>query len=222
MYNVQGRTIYANLYIGNQATLDIEGQQVKIEQQSQFPWNGHVRFQIDVEQETEFTLALRIPKWCREAKLIVQKESLSLPDICVNGYAYIHRKWQPGDQVELDLSMPVQRMTGHPKVRETIGKVALQRGPLVYCMEEADNGPNLHQVLLQRQADYQIQFEPEALGGMQTISAPANRLESSEWGDELYMASAETQLKEVVVKFIPYYAWANRGRGEMSVWVKEK
>lgn len=222
VYNIQGRTIYANLYIGNQAIVDLEGQQVKIEQQSQFPWEGHVRFHIHVEQETEFTLALRIPKWCREAKLTVQNESVSLADICENGYAYIQRKWQPGDLVELDLSMPVHRMSGHPQVREIIGKVALQRGPLVYCMEEADNGPNLHQVLLQRQPDYQIQFEPEVLGGLQTISAPANRLESSEWGDHLYMASAETRLEEVVAKFIPYYAWANRGRGEMSVWVKEK
>ncbi|MZQ85866.1 glycoside hydrolase family 127 protein [Paenibacillus sp. 5J-6] len=222
VYNIQGRTIYANLYIGNQATVDMEGQQVKIEQESQFPWEGHVRFHIDVEQETEFTLALRIPKWCREAKLMVQNESVSLSDVCENGYAYIQRKWQPNDHVELDLSMPVHRMTGHPQVRETIGKVALQRGPLVYCMEEADNGPNLHQVLLQRQPDYQIQFEPEVLGGLKTITAPANRLETSEWGDQLYMASAESHLKEVVAKFIPYYAWANRGRGEMSVWVKEK
>ncbi|MBA2936791.1 glycoside hydrolase family 127 protein [Paenibacillus sp. CGMCC 1.16610] len=220
VYNIQGRTIYANLYIGNQATLQIEGQQVKIEQQSQFPWNGLVRFHIDVERETEFTLALRIPKWCREAKLFVQNELISLPDVCVDGYAYIHRKWQPGDRVELDLAMPVNRMTGHPQVRETIGKVALQRGPLVYCIEEVDNGPNLQQVLLQRQSAYELQFEPDVVGGLQTISVPAYRLASSEWGDQLYMASAETHLEEVNLKFIPYYAWANRGRGEMSVWVK--
>ena len=91
VYNIQGRTIYANLYIGNQATVDIEGQQVKIEQQSQFPWEGQIRFHIDVEQETEFTLALRIPKWCREAKLMVKNESVSLSDVCENGYAYIQR-----------------------------------------------------------------------------------------------------------------------------------
>lgn len=224
IYNIQGRTVYANLYIGNHAKVDIEGQQVKITEQSQFPWDGLVRFQIDAEKEIDFTLALRIPSWSQDAKLVVQGETISLSEVCKNGYAYIHRKWQSGDHVDLLLPMSVNRMTGHPNVRANIGKVALQRGPLVYCLEEADNGPSLHQVCLERRQEiaYEIAFEAELLGGLQTITVPAKRIDSSGWGEHLYRANTETFMKQDTLKFIPYYAWANRGSGEMAVWVKEE
>ncbi|NOU98834.1 glycoside hydrolase family 127 protein [Paenibacillus planticolens] len=224
IYNIQGRTVYANLYIGNQASVDIEGQQVKIVQQSQFPWEGLAQFQIETEKEVAFTLALRIPKWCREAKLHVQGETISLAEVCTNGYAYINRTWQPGDRVELVLPMQVGRMIGHPNVRANIGKVALQRGPLVYCLEEADNGSSLHRVFVERETESEdeTRFEDELLGGIQTINVRGKRLESSGWGDHLYRDNAETYMNKVALKFIPYYAWANRGSGEMTVWVKEQ
>lgn len=228
IYAVQDRIVFANLFIGSQVTLDIDGLQIRIDQQSQLPWHGRVNFDIDFDQENEvmFTLALRIPKWSQDAALFIGRTPIDIQDISKDGYAYITRKWRSGDTIELQLPMPVSRMKGHPDVRETIGKVALKRGPLVYCLEEADNGPNLHQILLEHRSEQDIQYESELLGGLQTLSVSAKRMRSTEWGEkwgqQLYVADADIHLEPFTAKFIPYYAWANRGIGEMSVWVKEK
>ncbi len=226
IYTSQGNTIYTNLYIGSQVTLDIEGIQVNIDQHSEFPWNGNVRFIIHVAEKATFTLALRIPKWCTEPKLTVQGIPVQLDEHVRDGYIYITREWQSNDSVELILPMQVSRMKGHPHVRETIGKVAIQCGPLVYCLEETDNGAGLHQIMLEPQDEHRKHFEHELLGGIQTISVPARRIRSDDWeqkwGEHLYIANASHEWETINATFIPYYAWANRGQGEMSVWVKEK
>ncbi len=221
IYSIQGRTIYTHLYVGNETTLDLHGRKVKLVQQSQFPWEGFARFEITPEQPTEFALALRIPDWCANAAIRLNGIGVPLENAIVNGYARINRKWEPGDVVEAVLPMSVYRMQGHPLVRETSGKVALQRGPVVYCLEEADNGPNLHQIILDPDAEPEAAFDAELLGGLQTIRVKAQRVQTNGWGELLYKAGAEICTDPVTARFIPYFAWANRGRGEMSVWVRE-
>ncbi|MNW49314.1 Non-reducing end beta-L-arabinofuranosidase [compost metagenome] len=124
--------------------------------------------------------------------------------------------------MELTLAMPATRMYSHPLVRANAGKVALQRGPLVYCLEQADNGANLHELALPREAELRIEREAGLLGGVVTVQAEAVRRAAPDWNGGLYSASAQLSEQKAALKFIPYYAWANRGEGEMTVWVRER
>jgi DUF1680 family protein len=118
--------------------------------------------------------------------------------------------------------MPVLRVKANPLVRDNIGKVALSRGPIVYCMEEADNGENLQEIVLPRNAELKAEIDDELLGRTVVINAEAERVSHAEWGEDLYKTNIETISCPEKVKFIPYYAWANRNVGEMAVWVREK
>lgn len=220
-YSVGERTVYAHLYIGSDADLEVNGCQVKLIQQSWLPWEGRVRFEIAAGQPAEFTLALRVPDWSGLAELRINGAFYPIEHSMVDGYAHVSRIWQPGDTIELQLPMTIRRLKGHPLVRETIGRTALQRGPIVYCLEEADNGANLHQLVLEPNAEPATRFDAELLGGVQTITAQASRMGADSWGDSLYKADAAAVKVPVAARFIPYYAWANRGLGEMAVWVRE-
>ncbi|MCD9021125.1 glycoside hydrolase family 127 protein [Cohnella sp. NL03-T5] len=219
--SVKDRTIYTHLYIGGELECELDGQAIHFTQQSNFPWEGDVRFEFGGEQEANFTMALRIPDWCPGAKIRINGNFVSFEQTVVDGYAHFTRTWRPGDIIELSLPMPVKRMKSHPLVRETAGKTALQRGPIVYCVEEADNGPNLHHIALDEASEFIVAYEPELLGGLQTITAKGVKRLSDEWGNQLYKADERVQNVPIAVKFIPYFAWANRGRGEMAVWVRE-
>ncbi|MFD0675791.1 MULTISPECIES: glycoside hydrolase family 127 protein [unclassified Paenibacillus] len=221
MYSTKDQTLYAHLYIGSQVDIELGGHKVGLLQQSQLPWKGNVHFEITVEGAAKFTLALRIPKWYKEAEIRLNGITFQTDDVLVDGYVYINKVWQSGDTVELNLPMPVNRMKGHPLLRETIGKVALQRGPIVYCMEEADNGPNLHQIVIARQTQEQVQFHAELLGGLQVLSVEAYREQTDGWDNLLYKVENNIRTESVTATFIPYFAWANRGRGEMAVWIRE-
>ncbi|WP_372662289.1 glycoside hydrolase family 127 protein [Cohnella sp.] len=220
IYTVKERTIYTHLYVGGEADIQIGSQKLHLKQQSELPWEGRVMFEIHPETDMDCTLALRIPDWSETAILLVNDERYS-PEMA-NGYAFIRRTWKPGDRVELVLPMNVLRMKGHPLLRDTVGKVALQRGPLVYCLEEADNGKNLHRLFLPANSQPQTSFEPDTLGGVQVIQIEAERLSTDEWGEELYRRNTDKIYGPALATFIPYYAWANRGEGEMTVWVKER
>jgi DUF1680 family protein len=127
------------------------------------------------------------------------------------------RRWQEGDQVELDLPMPVERVYAHPKVREAVGRVALQRGPVVYCLEEVDNGPNLSAIVLPERPIFRVARDPKL--HVPVILVQAYRLEQRD-GD-LYSVQAP-QKRPVEVKAIPYYVWDNRESGEMLVWIRSQ
>ncbi|WP_055107309.1 glycoside hydrolase family 127 protein [Paenibacillus ihumii] len=223
IYMVHRDTIYAHLYIGGEAKLNVAGNTVQVKQTSSYPWDGRIKLEINPEQPAEFAVALRIPGWCRKADLSVNNETYPLNGQTIqNGYVRIARGWQQGDIVELVLDMPVERMRSHPLVRGNAGKVALQRGPLVYCLEQADNGANLHQIVLPANAKLETKYEADLLGGVVVVEAEGLRESAANWPGGLYSPEAAAALREEKVTFIPYYAWANRGEGEMSVWVREK
>lgn len=223
IYMVKGDTLYTHLYIGGKAELSIGGSTVQVKQTSNYPWDGRITLEVNPQEPGEFAVALRIPGWCREARLSVNNEPFPLDSQTVqNGYVRIARAWQQGDIVELVLEMPVERMRSHPLVRGNAGKVALQRGPLVYCLEQADNGTNLHEIVLPANAKLEAKYEAGLLGGIVAITAQGLRQDAVKWPGGLYSSEAVPTLQEEKVTFIPYYAWANRGEGEMSVWVREK
>ncbi|NIK76172.1 hypothetical protein FHS15_001279 [Paenibacillus castaneae] len=222
MYSVSGHTIYSHLYIGGEVVLAIDDAQIQLNQHSNLPWEGTVRYEVTVDRPIAFELALRVPDWSSKAVVQVNGEAYAIGDQLVDGYIKINREWVSGDVVELVLEMPIMRVRSHPLVRRNAGKVALQRGPLVYCIEEADNGSQLQQLLLPQDSKLEATFDNKLVGGVQVIRAEALRLQFEQWGAELYRSNADAALEQENVTFIPYYAWANRGKGEMTVWVKER
>jgi DUF1680 family protein len=189
-------------------------------QRTEYPWDGKIHFQIDADNPVEFTLALRMPGWCRQPELKINNEVIALSPILQQGYAKIHRVWKSGDAVSLSLPMPVERMQAHPQVRANCGRVALQHGPLVYCLEETDNGKNLNDLALPREANLAVQFEKIFLGGVAVITGTAKRRVVDHWQCELYQPDASPQ-EEIAFKAIPYFTWDNRAPGEMLVWIRE-
>ena len=221
IYTVRNNTIFTNLYIGGELEAQLDEGLVRLKQQSQFPLDGAIHFEIQTDGVVPFTLALRMPSWCDHAQLKINGVHTDFANSIENGYVKLEREWTNGDTVQWVMSMPILRMEGHPMVRHTAGKVALQRGPFVYCLEETDNGASLHQLTLPMEGKFDLHFDGELLGGIQTIIAEAVRYHSSEWNGALYRNGAGWQLEPVKAVFIPYYAWANRGLGEMNVWVRQ-
>lgn len=220
LYTVKDMTVYAHLYVGGEADIEVAGQRVRMKQQSELPWEGRVKIELETASESDFTLALRIPEW--SGAVVIRLNGERYDAETANGYSLIRRTWRSGDQVDLVLPMDVLRIKGHPLLRETVGKTALQRGPLVYCLEEADNGKNLQGLFLPSRSEAKSEFDPNTLGGVQVIRMDAQRLSEKDWGEELYRRDADTSFEPAALTFVPYYAWANRGVGEMAVWVKEK
>ncbi|HOQ74856.1 MAG TPA: glycoside hydrolase family 127 protein [Limnochordia bacterium] len=211
-------SIYLHLYMSSVLNIAGEADGISIEVATGYPWDGQVELTVDVAQPREFTLALRIPGWCQTPSATVNGEQLELAAIMDRGYAKVNRLWQSGDKITLDFPMPVIRLAAHPQVRENAGRVALQRGPLVYCLEEADNGPVLTDIVLPLEPEFQTTFDPELLGGVVTIEAEAYR--SADDDQRLYRPFSAA-LRKVRIKAIPYYAWNNRGVGEMLVWIRQ-
>jgi len=211
---------YVHLYVGGRASLSFGGQAVELEQTTRYPWEGQVSITVQMEAEAPFALALRVPGWSRGASLAVNGQAMDVAPIMRQGYAWIERTWRPGDVVTLELPMPVERVEAHPAVHEDAGRVALQRGPVVYCLEEADNGPHLRDVALPHDAPLEATYDPDLLGGVVVIRGPGWRRDPTAWGDALYRPAGSPR-QEMTITAIPYYAWANRTPGEMLVWIRE-
>jgi DUF1680 family protein len=209
---------FVHLYVGGRATLDVAGTRVVIEQKTAYPWRETVRLRLRPERPAAFTLSLRVPGWCRGAALRVNGKTVRLSGITKKGYARVRRTWQRGDSVELTLPMPVERVQANPRVRMNAGRVALQRGPVVYCIEEADNGRLLDDIVLPEDAPLRVRMEKKVLGGVPVITTKAWRGDGA-WRDTLYRPIAGKR-KRVTIRAIPYARWANRGPGEMLVWIR--
>lgn len=221
IYTVNEDTVYTNLYIGGEATISVGNNEIKLVQETEYPWSERVSIKVSTKEETNFTLGLRVPSWCPKAEVKVNNEVIDIEEIKLDGYIMINREWKDCDEIQLVLKMPILRMKANPKVRDDIGKVAIQRGPLVYCLEEIDNGSNIHEIYLPKEAKLEESFDEDLLGGIMTIKAEASRVSNSKWGDELYSSEVTEEYCPANIKFVPYYAWANRSIGEMIVWVRE-
>ncbi|MDI1336875.1 MAG: glycoside hydrolase family 127 protein [Lacunisphaera sp.] len=200
-----------HLYAGG--TARFKGGTVQVA--TEYPWQDRVEFRIDPAPAAGFTLHLRLPGWCRAPRLTLNGVAQKIEN--VSGYARLRRVWQSGDRVVLDLPMPVERVRADARVFAAAGQVALQRGPVVYCVEEVDNGPQLSALSLPRAAKLEARAAPDVLGGCVIIEGSALR---TPLGDKLY--SIETPAPVTVpLRAVPYALWANRGEGEMRVWLRE-
>lgn len=205
--------LFVNLFIGSEATTTLGGRTIKITQTTDYPWKGDVSLAIDPAQAGDFTVSVRIPGWAQESVVPSDLYRFASPGtenpaITVNGkpfaitleqgFAKIRRRWQKGDRIAVSLPMPVRRVLAHDKITDDAGKAAIERGPLVYCLEAADNGAATGTLTLPLTTPLSHEFRADLLKGLEVITGKS--------GDQTVTA-------------IPYFAWANRGRGEMRVWI---
>ena len=213
-------TVYVNLYVDSQANVTLQENQVKLTQETDYPWSGDVGVTIDPARSGSFTVALRIPSWCEKASVEVNGRRVKALDMH-KGYARISREWNSGDRIELDMPMPVKRIEANPRVTADAGRVALQRGPLVYCLEAIDNGGRVLNLSLPGNARLSAKHRPDMLGGVTVIEGKAvARMDDKMWSGSLYRP-VNTITKPARFTAVPYYAWDNREPGEMIVWLPQ-
>lgn len=206
------QTIFANLFIGGEFDLD----KARIQVESQYPWQGDITYRIQPKAETAFSIALRIPHFAKNAVVSVNGEVQQADR--EKGYVYLLRKWKEDDLVRVTFEMPVRRIYANPAVRANAGRVALMRGPLVYCMEGADNPGLLQSLHLPRDSRFVIHpAEDGVLKGNLILTAQGLQ---NVCGPELY-SDEPPQQKPVTLTAIPYYTWGNRGLNQMLVWIPE-
>ena len=220
IYLKNDNSIFVNLYISSTGETTLNGNTITVKQETEYPWDGTVKIDISVETPSKFTMNLRIPDWCRNATLEVNGSVMDVEKNIQNGYVKIDRTWNDGDNVEIVLAMPVEQMKAHPAVRSDVGQIALQRGPVIYCLEEVDNPHPPHQISLPPDFSVDTAFEPELLGGVVTIKGEGRAPNFEDWDGKLYQRANETSTKPIEFKAIPYYAWDNREPGEMRVWIQ--
>lgn len=223
LYAIGRDTVHVLQYAGSRARLEVAGRPVEFRQRTRYPWDGEVELMVD--GEGEFGLALRIPGWCgANASLLVNGAPAGVP-LVPGASVELRRVWRRGDRVTLSLPMPVRLLRAHPRLRDAAGRVALARGPLLYCLEGVDNpGVVLEDVELDPGQAFEHAWREELLGGMVAVrAAGVERVPGAAWDERLYAPVGEEPAgtaRPVALLAIPYHAWANRAPGQLQVWIR--
>jgi DUF1680 family protein len=226
VYAVRDRNLYVNLFLAGKATITLDGETVCLEQRTEYPWDGKICLAVNPKKESEFALRIRIPAWVQghvlpsdlyrylnsqpaswSVNVNGQKASAKLDA----GYAVVRRAWKPGDVVEIDLEMPMRRVLANEQVEFDRGRVAIERGPLVYCVEGADHDGKVMNLWLPDDATLSAQHRPDLLGGVSVLTGEGRAVFRAE--DKI------VQSQPRAITMIPYYAWCHRGANEMTVWL---
>ncbi|MFQ6131679.1 MAG: glycoside hydrolase family 127 protein [Armatimonadota bacterium] len=218
MYATSPEGLWVNLYAAGSAKLDLGGREVAVTQETDYPWSGEVKITVRRAEPASFAVNLRIPGWCEGATAKVSGEKIEAAP-GDNGYLTIDRRWRAGDTIKLNLPMPVERVVANPSVKADVGRVALRRGPVVYCLEGVDNGGSIRDIWLPPEAKLEARFRPNLLGGVTVLRGKALRRAPVEWSGVLYQPAQAGEAVDIVA--VPYYAWDNREAGEMIVWLPE-
>ena len=192
IYGVSEDALYVNLYMGNTATVKLRGKDVTVSQETQYPWTGAVNLKLGLKGKVKGRIYLRVPSWCKLYVLSVNGKAVEPP--VEKGYAVLSGTWKDGDEIDLEMNMPVEVVEADPRVKEDVGKRAIQRGPLVYCIEEVDNPRDFDSITVKADAPWNARYDAGFLAGAVSITD----------GNATY---------------IPYYAWDNRTAGKMKVWI---
>ena len=223
-YTTSSDGIWVHLYAQNTAHLDMRGNHVTVVQRTEYPWKGRVDLTVRPERPESFTLFLRIPAWCREAKVFVNGEAVEKP-IVPGKYLAIRRIWQPGDSLHLSFPMPIDLVACHLHALENADRVALRRGPLVYCVEQVDNqNCDVWSLILPSGSPLHVEWMPSVVGGLMAIKGEGRAIGTEDLGDQLYRTVDDVppEARPVRLTAIPYYAWANREPGPMMVWIRSR
>ncbi|MBV9122427.1 MAG: glycoside hydrolase family 127 protein, partial [Planctomycetes bacterium] len=224
VYGYSEDSLWVHLYGSNRLNTVLPGRgPIRLTEETDYPWDGHVRFKIEAAPGGPLTLRLRIPGWSRGGTLAVNGSPVSTPQE-PGTYAAVRRTWSAGDVVELKLPMPVRLLQAHPLAEELRHQVAVQRGPIVYCLESKDlpEGVRVMDVVLPRAIELKPRFDARLLGGVMVLEGRAEALSEPPWGKQLYRELPEVRIQSIDLRLIPYYAWDNRGPSEMTVWMPVK
>ncbi len=228
VYARNGNDLYVNLFMGNRSTIQLPAAKVELEQLTEYPWKGAVRLLVNPERTATFSLKVRIPGWVTNAPVpgdlyrFASANETAVP-ILLNGkaisykiekgYAVITRSWKKGDRVDIDLPLETRKVLANEKVKEDKGRFAFQRGPLIYCLEGPDNADSaVHNIVVDKNASVEAIHEPALLNGITVLKTSGSATSRQVGSDKLLK-------KQQPVYAIPYYAWANRGSAEMTVWI---
>lgn len=227
VYATEGDKLFVNLYAQGEATATVSGNKIKLEQTTEYPWDGKIELRVTPEKHSLFTLCVRIPGWVEgkplpsdlyiyddatPAKwtLRVNGKKVSAPQ--QNGFASITREWKAGDEIILDFPMPVRRVAGNAKIAATKNQVALERGPIVYAFEGVDNDDSVFDTVLPADAKIKTEYRADFLGGVTVLNiAKARRVSVDKSGRRI--------TKPARLTAIPYAVWDNRGLTPMAVWL---
>jgi uncharacterized protein len=215
-YAQSDRALWVNLYIQGTAHAQLAAQPVHLQVTTRYPWDGQITLRPVPDRPTAFELRLRVPGWCERPTVTVNGERVADP-VLERGYVVLDRTWQEGDVVLLDLPMQVRRVVAHPRVVANTGRVAFERGPIVYCFEEGDQSAPLAGVYVPASASFRSAMRAELLGGVVVLDGQGERLPSLDWRRRLYQAQPVPE--PVVLRAIPYAVWANREAWPMKVWM---
>jgi uncharacterized protein len=227
-YSTGKEGVYVHLYDNSTLDWHLEnGAGLKIQQRTNYPWDGDIKLTVSPFQPTEFTLFMRIPGWVKEARVSLNGKTME--GVQAGQYLAIRRQWAPGDTVSLNFPMPTEVLASNPRVAENRERLAVQRGPMVYCLEQSDqpNGPALADVaLLANQASskaFQAEHKGDLLDGVTVLHTTGAARERSSSSEALYRpATFDTpKMRAQDLMLIPYYAWANREPTQMEVWISD-
>lgn len=228
MYAIQEKSLFVNLYVASNSTIELAGNRIGLAQTTDYPWDGAIKLTVTPEQPAPFALKLRIPGWVGSEPVpgsdlytftrpatthyTVSVNGKSLAATAHEGYITLNREWKAGDVVELSLPMDVRRVKAHEKVRADIGLLAVERGPVMFCLEGTDM-PDQHvfNKYIPEAASFTCQYRADKLNGILELAGTAKELARN--------ADGTIAEKEVPVKLIPYATWNNRGSAEMAVWI---
>ena len=217
IYATDQNSIYVNLFVGSKASVHMNGSAVAVRQSTRYPWNGNVKIEIEPSQPGPFALMVRIPGWCTGETVKVNGTRVDSGKR-TRGYLRIQREWHASDVVEVEMLMPVRQMRSNPLVQANAGRAAIMRGPLVYCLESADNHDPVRVLSLPQEARFLTEIHQDLPGDV--VALKTNGAASSTLGEGLYFVSnAKPAKRASTITAIPYYANANRGPVEMGVWI---
>jgi DUF1680 family protein len=215
--------VWINLYGSNRLSTRLSGRPLKLSQETKYPWEGAIKIVIDECPSPRFGIKLRIPAWAAGASIEINGEPLKT-QVKPASYVELDRKWKAGDVVELQFPMPARLIEANPLVEETRNQVAVKRGPIVYCLESPDlpKGVRVRDVSIRTDTKPAAHFEPDLLNGVAVVDAALVAKSSGDWDGKLYRSRDGGAERAFRAQLIPYYAWANRGKSEMSVWIPVK
>ena len=218
LYALSDDGVFVNLYAESEADLTVNGVLVRLRQRTDYPWDGEVTLQIGLAQPTTFALHLRIPSWCERASVTVN--GLEKREGLGGEFVTLKREWRDGDTVKLSLPMSPEFVACHPFVEANGGRVAIRRGPIVYCLEQVDNH-DADVWFIAAKMDSDLTPIPMQIGNLPIVAVQSGgfAVEPSAWDRKLYQPLRKLATKPVRFTAIPYFAWANRDVGPMTVWV---
>jgi len=226
VYAVNDNDVYVNLFMANHSNLNVNGKQVSVKQSTNYPWSGDINIEVSPKRKQTFSLKIRIPGWLqnnvvpsnlytyndkKELGFIIKVNGKEITNNIEKGYLSINRTWKKEDKVEVHFDMKVRTVKAHPAVKTDLGKVAIERGPVVYCTEWPDNDFDIFSVILNKKPSFKVEKKNDLLYGINTIQTDAQSLS--------YDDNGKLVVSDVKLNMIPYYSWAHRGSGDMAVWL---